>query len=148
MEAAVADAGLADQVQFLSGEDQIADLLAVADVLALPSLYEGMPLVVLEAMAAGVPVVGTRVCGTDEVVEDRVTGRLVPPGDPAALAGALLELLDDPAGARRCGRAGRWAFQASYTHLRMAADTAALYQQLLAHPDGHGSIRLTVGRVP
>ena len=138
MEEAVRVAGLVDQVLFRSGADDVADLLAVADVLALPSWYEGMPLVVLEAMAAGVPVVGTRVCGTDEVVEDRVTGRLVPPQDPKALAEALLDLLDDPAAARRCGRAGRRAYEASHTHLRMAADTAAVYQQLLGSPDSAG----------
>jgi glycosyltransferase involved in cell wall biosynthesis len=66
-----------------------------------------MPLVVLEAMEAGVPVVASRVSGIPEVVEDGVTGWLVPPEDPPALAAALSEVLEDPDEARRRGEAGR-----------------------------------------
>jgi starch synthase len=73
----------------------------------VPSIYEGMPLVVLEAMEAGVPVVASRVSGIPEVVADGATGWLVPPEDPAALAGALREALADPAEAARRGAAGR-----------------------------------------
>jgi glycosyltransferase involved in cell wall biosynthesis len=82
-------------------------LLRGAAALVVPSTYEGMPLVVLEAMEAGVPVVASRVSGIPEVVEDGVTGWLVPPEDPRALAGALTEVLADPGEARRRGEAGR-----------------------------------------
>jgi len=82
-------------------------LLRGAAALVVPSTYEGMPLVVLEAMEAGVPVVASRVSGIPEVVEDGSTGWLVPPEDPGALARALAEVLADPATARRRGEAGR-----------------------------------------
>ena len=86
---------------------RVRGLLRGAAALVVPSIYEGMPLVILEAMEAGVPVVVSRVSGIPEVVEDGVTGWLVPPEDPAALAAALSEVLDRPDEARRRGDAGR-----------------------------------------
>jgi glycosyltransferase involved in cell wall biosynthesis len=86
---------------------RVRGLLQGAAALVVPSTYEGMPLVVLEAMEAGVPVVASRVSGIPEVVEDGVTGWLVPPEDPPALAAALAEVLGQPDEARRRGAAGR-----------------------------------------
>lgn len=86
---------------------RVRGLLGGAAALVVPSTYEGMPLVVLEAMEAGVPVVASRVSGIPEVVEDGVTGWLVPPEDPEALAATLARVLDDPDEARRRGEAGR-----------------------------------------
>ncbi|MFL6292708.1 MAG: glycosyltransferase family 4 protein [Thermoanaerobaculia bacterium] len=96
-------------VKFLGRQDagRVRGLLRGAAALVVPSIYEGMPLVVLEAMAAGVPVVASRVSGIPEVVEDGVTGWLVPPEDPEALAAALAEVLEHPDEARRRGEAGR-----------------------------------------
>jgi glycosyltransferase involved in cell wall biosynthesis len=85
----------------------VRGLLRGAAALVVPSIYEGMPLVVLEAMEAGVPVVASRVSGIPEVVEDGRTGWLVPPEDPRALRAALAEVLDRPEEARRRGEAGR-----------------------------------------
>ena len=82
-------------------------LLARASALVVPSIYEGMPLVVLEAMEAGVPVIASRVSGIPEVVLDGETGWLVPCEDPAALAAALLELERNPESGRQRGEAGR-----------------------------------------
>ena len=82
-------------------------LLETLDVVALPSWTEGLPLVLLEAMARGRPVVATPVGGTPELVTDGETGLLVPPRDPEALAEALRRVLDDPELARRLGEAGR-----------------------------------------
>jgi glycosyltransferase involved in cell wall biosynthesis len=109
VERAVAALGLGDRVELLGRCDagRIAGLLAGARALAVPSIYEGMPLVVLEAMAAGVPVVASRVSGIPEVVVDGETGWLVPPEDPEALAAALAAALADPAEAARRGAAGR-----------------------------------------
>jgi glycosyltransferase involved in cell wall biosynthesis len=76
-------------------------------VLALPSLAEGFPNVVLEGMAAGKPVVATRVGGVPEAVVDGETGLLVPAGDPRALASAILAMLRDPVRAKAMGSAGR-----------------------------------------
>jgi hypothetical protein len=78
-------------------------------------------------MAVSRPVVGTAVCGVDEAVQDGVTGWLVPPEDPEALARALVELLRDPDEAAARGRAGRRRFEATFTAARMARETAAVY---------------------
>jgi glycogen(starch) synthase len=101
--------GVGSRVSFLGRADggQVRALLAGARALVVPSIYEGMPLVVLEAMAAGVPVVASAVSGIPEVVLDGETGWLVPPEDPAALAAVLAAVLADPAEARRRGEAGR-----------------------------------------
>ncbi|MEP7013133.1 MAG: glycosyltransferase family 4 protein [Acidobacteriota bacterium] len=96
-------------VSFLGrcGAPRVAGLLSGAAALVVPSTYEGMPLVVLEAMAAGVPVVASRVSGIPEVVVDGETGWLVPAEDLGALAGALAAVRADPAEAKRRGEAGR-----------------------------------------
>jgi glycosyltransferase involved in cell wall biosynthesis len=83
--------GFGGCVSCLGHRTDVADLMTAADLFVLPSLFEGLPLVVLEAMTAGLPVIGTRVCGTTEAVVDGVTGRLVPPGDAPALAAAILD---------------------------------------------------------
>lgn len=138
----VAESGLADSVSFAGHRDDVLDLIAASDVFLLASMVEGLPLVVLEAMAAGRPVVATRVCGTSEVVEDGVTGRLVESGrldgsgDAAALAEAILEPLVDPSSAARWGSAGRARVEAEFTAARMAQETAAVYDELLT---GRGS---------
>jgi glycosyltransferase involved in cell wall biosynthesis len=104
-----AAAVLGPAVAFLGTRDasQVRTLLRGAAALVVPSIYEGMPLVVLEAMEAGVPVVASAVSGIPEVVVDGETGWLVPPEDPEALARALREVLTDPEEARRRGEAGR-----------------------------------------
>lgn len=109
LERAAGRLGVADAVTFLGRCDaaRVRELLAGAAALAVPSIYEGMPLVVLEAMDAGVAVVASRVSGIPEVVEDGTTGWLVPPEDPEALAAALAEALANPEEARRRGAAGR-----------------------------------------
>jgi glycosyltransferase involved in cell wall biosynthesis len=109
LEAKAAALGLGTAVAFLgrAGAARVRGLLNGALALVVPSTYEGMPLVVLEAMAAGVPVIASRVSGIPEVVVDGETGWLVPPEDPAALAAALAAVLADPAEAARRGEAGR-----------------------------------------
>src|SRR5262249_33037325 len=81
--------------------------LDAVDIVALPSLYEGMPLTAIEASAMAKPVVATAVDGTPEVVREGRTGRLVPPREPAALSRALRVLLRDPVAAHAMGAAGR-----------------------------------------
>ena len=101
--------GLADAVECLGPlpADALPPVYRSGRVLVVPSAYEGLPYVVLEAFRAGTPVVATRVGGHAEVVEDGENGLLVPPDDPQALAAACLELLRDPARAQRMGDAGR-----------------------------------------
>ena len=98
--------GIRERVEFGFFED-VPALLETLDVVALPSWTEGLPLVLLEAMARGRPVVATPVGGTPELVTDGETGLLVPPRDSEALAAALQRVLDDPDLARRLGEAGR-----------------------------------------
>ena len=109
LERTAARLGVEEAVTFLGRCDaaRVRALLAGAGALAVPSIYEGMPLVLLEAMEAGVPVVASRVSGIPEVVLDGETGWLVPPEDPAALAAALGAALAEPEEARRRGEAGR-----------------------------------------
>ncbi len=109
LERRTAELGLETAVSFLGTCEagRVRNLLRGATALVVPSIYEGMPLVVLEAMEAGVPVVASRVSGIPEVVVDGETGWLVRPEDPEDLAGALLEALTDREEARRRGEAGR-----------------------------------------
>jgi len=112
-----------ESVTFLGRADaaRVRGLLAGARALVVPSTYEGMPLVVLEAMAAGIPVIASRVSGIPEVVVDGETGWLVPPEDPAALAAALQAVLADPAEAARRGEAGRRRVALRFTPAAAAA---------------------------
>jgi glycosyltransferase involved in cell wall biosynthesis len=87
--------GVATQVRFLGYRTEVPDLLQAADVFALPSTHEGLPISILEAQSAGVPVVGSRIPGIREVVEDGVTGLLVEPEDPEGFADSLERLASD-----------------------------------------------------
>ena len=107
VEAEVRRLGLQDAVALAGTRDDVPALLAQADVFALSSRSEGAPLSILEAMAAGLPVVSSRVGGVPELVVEGETGLLVPPGDPAAMAAALGRLLADAGLRRRLGAAGR-----------------------------------------
>jgi glycosyltransferase involved in cell wall biosynthesis len=99
--------GLGEMVELLGTRTDVAELLAAAHVFVLSSDSEGLPMSVLEAMAAGVPVVATAVGGIPELVADGETGRLVPPRDPAALAAALAAVSADPELRERMGDDGR-----------------------------------------
>ncbi len=121
-------------VVWLSGmlpKREIIQLLTHATVFACPSLYEPLGIVNLEAMACGAAVVASRVGGIPEVVTDGDTGLLVPPGDPAALAGALNALVSDQDRAAAMGRKGRERAVADFSWPAIAAQTAALYRELL-----------------
>lgn len=132
LERQASDAGFGSAIRFLGERGDIPDLMAAADCLVLPSLFEGLPLSVLEAMAAGLPVVATRIGGTDEAVEDGRTGWLCEPGDAAALAQTLSVSLADRQALARAGEAGRARFEAMFRADRMAAETGALYRRLVS----------------
>ncbi len=123
---------LGDRVRFLGFRRDVPYVLAGLDVFVLPSLFgEGLPMVVLEAMAAGKPVVATRVGGIGEAIVDGETGLLVPPGDPAALAAALAELLTNPDRIRSMGRQGQTRARDLFSDRAMAARTEAVYHRIL-----------------
>jgi len=125
--------GIRERVVFTGLRTDVPDLLAASDVLALASLWEGLPRVIPQAMAAGLPVVATAVAGNAEAVADGVTGILVPPRDPAALGSALAALLADRARAEAMGAAGR-ARVDEFSVERMVNDLEALYARCIARP--------------
>ncbi len=131
LERLAARLGLDGRIVFTGFRPDVPELLAEVAVCVLPSLGEGLPNAVLEAMAAGVPVVATRVGGIAEAVEDGVTGLLVPPRDASALARAIYGLLGDQTLAARFGAAGRERVVRHFSIERYVRDTAALYAQLL-----------------
>jgi glycosyltransferase involved in cell wall biosynthesis len=120
--------GVSDRVVFAGYRDDVAGLLAGCDVFCLPSFAEGLPLVVLEAMAQGKPVVATSVGGTPELVRDGETGLLVPPGDVEALQRALALLLGDGPLARRLGEAGRERVRTAFSAAAMEAEILRIYE--------------------
>lgn len=129
LRAQAAGLGLGPACAWLGQRDDVPALLAAADALVLSSRWEGLPISVLEAMAAGLPVVATRVDGTAEAVVDGATGWLVPPGDPAALAEALRALARDPDEAARRGRAGRARVEAEFSVEATVGAHLALYRE-------------------
>jgi sugar transferase (PEP-CTERM/EpsH1 system associated) len=125
-------AGLDDVVWLPGSRTDIAELMSGFDVFALPSIAEGTPVTILEAMACGLPVVASRVGGIPEVVEHQVTGLLVPPSNAAALAEALAVYVQDPQLAARHGAAGRVRVERNNSVAAMVAGYARLYDTLRA----------------
>ncbi|MCB1057931.1 MAG: glycosyltransferase family 4 protein [Acidobacteria bacterium] len=136
LESCSARLGLGERVRFLgrTTPGQVRTLLASASALVVPSIYEGMPLVVLEAMEAAVPVVASRVSGIPEVVVDGETGWVVRPENTKVLRAALRQVLDAPPEARRRGAAGRERLDRLY---RPAVSAALWHDQVLgSYPVG------------
>lgn len=131
LETQVKSLQLDDLVSLTGFVPDVAAFLSRIGLFVLASRTEGLGLVVVEAMAAGRPVVATRVGGVPEVVADGETGILVPPEDPAALAAAIRRVLGDPALAARMGQAGRERVRQHFSAERMAEQTAALYAELI-----------------
>jgi glycosyltransferase involved in cell wall biosynthesis len=122
---------LSPTVRFLGTRRDLPHLLRAMDLIVQPSLWEGLPLTLLLAMGAQLPVVGTQVSGITEVVEDGVNGRLVPPGDSQALAAAVLELYRKPQLRNRMGRAARETVLAQYSQEAMLRRLEGLYLKIL-----------------
>jgi len=131
LERRAAELGLGERVRLLGQVEDLGPLLLAADAVAMPSRWEGLPLVLLEAMARGRPVVATRVGGIPEVVEDGVSGRLVEPDDPGALADALQGFHHKPDAAFRMGRAAARRVRESYTWPRVVEEFEAVYDEVL-----------------
>jgi len=139
LERSVERLGLGGRVVFTGFRCDVPALLSVVDVSVLPSLSEGLSNVIIESMAAGIPVVATAVGGNPELVEDGGTGLLVPARDAAALARAVDRLLSDPRMAARFGEAGRRRAEERFSLGAMVRATESLYVDLIgaaaaAHP--------------
>lgn len=126
----IARLGLGEAVRLTGNRSDVADLLPAFDAFALSSAWEGLPRVLVEAMAAGVPVLATRVGGVHELVHDGVTGLLVAPHDPSALSQGMVALLADQVGPRRLARAARDGLAPFGADL-MAAQLTDAYEQLV-----------------
>lgn len=122
--------GVADRIEMTGWEDDISARLRSIDVLVSPSRGEAFGLALLEAMAAGLAVIATDVGSVSEAVADEQTGLLVAPDDPAALAGAIRELRDDPERRRRLGRRGRALAAERFAPAAMARAFEALYDEI------------------
>lgn len=133
-----ADLGLTDLVEFRGAVTEVAPHLAGAGIFVLPSRFEGFPLALLEAMAAGLPVVATVVDGNTDIVRHGMDGLLVPPDDPGALANALLRLLREPSLAAQLGGEARRRAALCYSADVMLDRTVGIYRQVLCAgaPDG------------
>lgn len=123
--------GIKERVHLLGYRDDVPKWLEVMDVFTMPSLSEGLPLSLLEAMAAGTPPVVTSVGGMPEVVQDGRTGFLVPPGDPNSLARKVLGLLEDPSLAANLGKAARATVLERFSLERMVNEYRDLYQAVM-----------------
>jgi glycosyltransferase involved in cell wall biosynthesis len=123
--------GLEGLVWLPGARYDVPEILRGFDVYAISSIAEGTPGSVLEAMASGLPAVGTRVGGVPEVIAEGLTGQLVPPRDPSAMADALAPYLRDPALAAAHGAAGRARVLSHYSMPAMVAGYQALYDSLL-----------------
>ncbi len=125
------DLGISERLVLTGLRRDVPEQLAAMDIFALSSLWEGLPRVLPQAMASGLPVVATATDGSIEAVTDGENGFLVPPGQPAVLAESLIRLLRDPALARQMGEAGRHRV-AEFDVRTMVAQIDQLYQELLA----------------
>ncbi len=118
-------------VKFIGFRNDIPELLSVIDIFVLPSLWEGMPNVVLEAMAAGKPVIATDTGGSKDLIDSNINGVLVEPGNSEALAEAILKLLGDPAQRQRLGESAREKVKERFPIDKMVSKTEQVYTQFL-----------------
>lgn len=133
--------GVSKRVRFIGEHSDPWSLYAIADVVVLPSIgHEDFPIVILEAMAAGRPVVATRIAGVPDQVRDHVTGRLVEPSDAVRLAEALADVLDVPGRGEAMGIAGRHRYETHYAPSEVVSQYWRAYRALLSrqYPSGIG----------
>lgn len=125
----VQELGLEKHIHFLGSRKDIPDLLAASDYFVLPSLWEGLAMALIEAMASGLPVLATCVSGSQHVVVPGETGLLVPPGDADQLRQAMAEMIANPERAKKMGQAGSTRAEAIYGAGKQADEHLALYQR-------------------
>jgi glycosyltransferase involved in cell wall biosynthesis len=135
-EAQVAALGVQANVLFLGRRNDVPVILACCDIAVLPSQAEGLPNAVLEYLAAGLPAIASNVGGSAEVIQDGVSGLLVPPGDSGALASALLKVLRDPDLPRRLAAGGQEHVRKNFSFEHMIEQVDNLYTELLDRRGG------------
>lgn len=130
--------GIKEKVRFLGWRSDVADIMSAFDIFVFPSLNEGMGKVLVEAMAAGKPIIASDVCGVADLITHGKNGLLVPPADPQALADGIESLLSDPARARELAAEGRKLAQ-SYSSDAMLTKIEELYRSLLNEKSSSGA---------
>ncbi|MBN1527371.1 MAG: glycosyltransferase family 4 protein [Candidatus Omnitrophica bacterium] len=138
IEAGVEDLGLSGNFIFTGWRDDVPEVMRIFDIEVLPSLNEAVGIVLIEAQAAGVPVVATNVGGIPEIMKDKETGILVPPADSRALSGAIIALLSDKDSRSRMGENGKAWVRGKFSSDMMVGNISALYQAIL---DGQNKVR-------
>jgi glycosyltransferase involved in cell wall biosynthesis len=128
----VEELGMQDVFHFAGERKDVPSILQSLDCFVLPSLWEGLSVVLLEAMAAGAPVVATNIPGNDEVIIDGQTGWLVPADDPQSMARKILHLLKNPEQARMFGSAAREYTQKEFTFAQMIRSVEKIYLETVA----------------
>jgi glycosyltransferase involved in cell wall biosynthesis len=136
LEALAASKGLAAHVKILGHREDVPDLLAASDVFVMPSLWEGLPLALLEAMLAGKPVIASRTSGIPEAVNDGVDGLLTTPGDVGELATALRGVIASPARRAALGGAARARATAEFTLDAMADGYERVFREVSGRANG------------
>jgi glycosyltransferase involved in cell wall biosynthesis len=145
LEHLAAELGIPDAIEFAGLIGDLRPLFAAADGFVLPSRYEGMPNALLEAMAAGMPCVATRVSGSEDIIIENESGLLVPPEDPQALASALVTILTQPQRASSLGREARARVVRSFDQRRLLDESLRFYSSLVSASDS--SQRSATGRL-
>ena len=125
------DLNLSEKFHFAGGVKNLREHLSIADVFVLPSRSEGFSNAIVEAMAASLPVVATNVGGNAEAVQDGVSGVIVPPENPDALAAAIVRLLSDSAKAKQMGAEGKRLAAEKFTTEAMMTQITGAYESLL-----------------
>jgi len=123
--------GILEHIHFLGIRNDVPDILATATLFVLPSLWEGLSIALLEAMASGKSIVATAVSGTTQVMVPGETGLIVPPGNSPALASAIIQLLSDPVWAQGMGRAAKQHVATNFSAQKQAKEYLALYRRLV-----------------
>jgi len=138
-------AGVAHRVHLVGWQEEVVSCYEAFDVFVLPSLWEGCPYTLLEAMGCERAVVATRVAGCSDIVREGETGLLVPPAQPEALAEALITLGQDPSRRREMGKRGREWVERRYSLERFITKLETLYEELYRDSSGAAGI---LGRLP
>ena len=129
--ALTAERGMVETVTFAGFREDVPDLLRAADVFVLPTLWDALPTVVIEAMAARIPVVASRVGGIPDMVSDGIQGRLIPPDDPSALGEAIAEILKDDLMRGAMAMAARHRTESDFSIVGQVGKLTALYRELV-----------------
>jgi glycosyltransferase involved in cell wall biosynthesis len=148
LEAEACRLNLSHRVEFLGERRDVAQILAASHIFALPTRWEGLPLSILEAMRAGLPVIASNVGGVAEAVADSKTGFLVPGGDEPRFRTRLRELMESPTLRYRLGAAGRKRYETDFTLESMLLKTFAVYKEILYGAPQANTVALPTAHYP